>query len=165
MRRTRRGGRNENLMPVEALLRRVMPPQYADRSKLDRAAADWARVVGSTLARQSSPVDMADGELLVTADTPLVANRLSMMGGNISRVLMEEWRLEVRKVKVVVGRAPLKRTAAPDFSRSRPPSVSVREEDVREMRRRVDEQSPDLPEDAAESLARLRAFFSRRFNR
>ena len=163
MRRSRRGGRSERLTPVEALLGQVMPPQYADRSKLERVAADWPRVVGSMLGGQSSPIDIADGELLVTADTPLVASRLSMMGGNIARVLMEQWRLEVRKVKVVVGRAPLKRTAA--SGTPRPPAVSVREADVREEKRRIEEQSPGLPEDAVDSLARFRAFFARRFGR
>lgn len=161
MRRERRGRRNDRLTPVEALLGRVMPPQFADRSKLDRVAADWTRVVGPLLGKQSTPLDIVDGELLVTADTPLIANRLTMMGGNIARVLMEQWRLEVRKVKVVVGRAPLKRTAA--SGPPRPVHVSVREEDVLALKRHVEEQTPELPDDAVDSLARLRAFFARRF--
>ncbi|MDR3230544.1 MAG: DciA family protein [Synergistaceae bacterium] len=153
--------RHDRLVAVEALLPRVMP-QYADRAKLDRVAAEWGRVVGD-LGRRSAPVDLVNGELLVVAETPLVADRLAMTGGNIARALMEGWKLEIRKVKVIVGRVPLKRAAANE--RPRAPLVAVREEDVRELQRRCEAKAPDLPDDAAESLARLRAFFAKRFGR
>jgi hypothetical protein len=154
--------RSARVVPVEDLLPRVMP-QYADRAKLDRAAAEWLRVVGPVLGERSAPVDLVSGELLVVAETPLVADRLSMTGGGIARTLMKDWGLEIKKVKVVVGRLPLKRAAA--NGRPRASLVAVREEDVRELQRRYEASAPDLPDDAAESLARLRAFFAKRFGK
>ncbi len=156
MRKERRRGA---LRPVESLLSQAMPPQFSDRAKLEKVSENWERVVGPLLGRQSSPLDLVDGELLVTSDTPLVASQLSMMGGNIARILDEQWRLEIKKVKVVVGRAPLKR--ATSFGTPRPPVVQVKEEEVETLKRRYIE---TLPEDAAESLARLQAFFNKRFN-
>ncbi|MDR1875967.1 MAG: DUF721 domain-containing protein, partial [Synergistaceae bacterium] len=125
----RPGGRLERLTPVESLIPYVMP-QFGDRVKLDRVAEEWCRIVGELPGKKSAPVDIEGGELLVIAENPLVANRISMMGGNIMRALTEGWKLEVKKVKVVVGRLPLKGVASPGRGRARPPVVSVREEDV-----------------------------------
>jgi nitrogen fixation protein len=155
-----RGARKERLTPVESLVPLVVP-QFADRAKLERAAAEWSRIAGALPGKASAPVDISEGELLVVAESPLVADRISMMGGNIMRALAEGWKLEVRKVRVVVGRLPLKGAVA--SRTTRPPVVSVREEDVRELRFRCERAS--LPGDAAESLARLRAFFAVRFRK
>ena len=96
------------MQPVNALLERAMPPQYDLRVKLERAVADWPNVIGPRLGLRSMPLDLANGELTVVADTSLVASRLSMMGGDIARALMERWQIEVKRVKVVVGRLPLR---------------------------------------------------------
>jgi hypothetical protein len=159
------GTRSEKIQPVNALLGLAMPSQYGVRVKLDRAAAEWSCVVGELLARQSAPVDVADKELLVVAETPLVANRLSMMAGNIARTLLERWRFEVEKVKVVVGRPPLKSQGRTGQAGSFPAPVRVKEEDVKALVRNYLEASPDLPEDVVESFARLQAFFATRFGR
>ena len=145
-------------------MRQAMPPLYDVRLKLEKAASEWASVVGPILGQQSAPLDLADGELLVTAETPLVGNRLSMMGGNIARALAKRWGLEVVKVRVVIGRIPLKATASGGASAPLA-NLRVREEDVREFESRCLENIPDFPEDAAESLARLRAFFKKRFGK
>jgi hypothetical protein len=160
------GTRAEKLQPLNALLGHVMPPRYELRVKLENAAAEWVHVVGAILAEQSAPVDISDKELLVVAETPLVANRLSMMAGGIARTLLERWRLEVEKVKVVVGRPPLKnfdKTASP--AKSVPVPVRVKEEDVKVLAQKHRQASPDVPEDIVESLSRLQAFFSTRFGR
>ncbi|MDR1732226.1 MAG: DUF721 domain-containing protein, partial [Synergistaceae bacterium] len=161
MRSARRRG--EGFQALEELLPRVMP-DFADFAKLERAASEWGKVVGPALGGRSAPTDLVNGELLVTADTPLVASRLSMMGGNIARALRENWALEVRKVKVVVGRPPVKRASGAG-GRLRPPEVTVRDEEVREFRRLCQDRAPDLPEDAADALARLQAFFTKRFRK
>ena len=147
-----------------------MPPQYDVMEKLEKAISDWESVVGPILGKQSTPLDIANGELLVLAENPLVGNRVALMGGNVARALAERWGLEVVKVKVVVGRLPLKeprrKTGSSDSSISRPPAAfRVREEDVREFESRCLGSGPDFPRDAAESLARLRAFFLKRFGR
>ena len=152
---------------MEALLKRVMPPLYEAREKLEKAAREWKSVVGPVLGKKSVPLDIVNGELLVAAEGPLAGNRLAMMGGNIARILAERWGLEVVKVKVVVGRLPLKTAPrnepAARSASARSVSVRVREEEINEFLSRCLEILPDFPQDAAESLARLRAFFIKRF--
>jgi hypothetical protein len=150
------------LLPVNALLGHVMPPEYELRAKLSQAAKEWVGVIGLLLGEQSAPVDILDGELVVVAETPLVASRLSMMGGNIVRALKQRWQMDVVKVKVVVGRLPLKGTRLQGYTPSSP-LPGAREEDAKELARGYLEKSPDLPEDIAASLARLQAFFTKRF--
>jgi hypothetical protein len=154
------------LQPVNAFLGYAMPPRYELQVKLGKAVAEWDRVVGPLLAERSAPADLSDGELLVIAETPLVASRLSMMGGNISRALLEYWRLEIEKVRVVVGRLPPKNQGRRDgmgVEAPRPAFVNVKEEEVAALERSYLEKSPALPEDVARSLARLQAFFTKRF--
>jgi len=156
----------KGIQPIDVLLKQAMPSQYGAMEKLDKAARAWESVVGPILGRQSVPLDIINGELIVAAENPLIGNRLTMMGGNITRTLAERWRLEITKVKVVVGRLPLKTAPAGGGSRSTSPAaVRVREEDVEEFLSRCTETLPDFPEDAAESLARLRAFFIKRFGK
>ena len=162
MKRKNRAGK---IQPVEALLKRAMPPMYDAREKLGKAALAWEDVVGPILGRQSAPLDIANGELVVAAENSLVGNRVAMMGGNIIRALAERWALEVAKVRVVVGRLPLKDSPRKRETHPRPLTVRVREEDVKEFSARCLENLPDLPEGAAESMARLRAFFIKRFGK
>jgi hypothetical protein len=164
--RRKTGTRTEKLQPLNALLGRAMPPRYELRVKLENAAAEWGRVVGSILAGQSAPIDIADKELLVVAETPLVASRLSMMGGGIARTLLERWRIEIDKVKIVVGRPPLKGAGkAANRVKPLPVSVPVKEEDVKVLVQGYRKTSPDVPEDIVESLAHLQSFFTTRFGR
>ena len=160
-------GRKGKIQPMEALLKQVMPPLYEAREKLEKAAREWGSVVGQILGKKSVPLDIANGELLIAAEGPLAGNRLVMMGGNIARVLAERWGLEVVKVRVVVGRLPLKAAPRNDTAvrsaSARSASVQVREEEIREFSSRCLEILPDFPQDAAESLASLRTFFSKRF--
>jgi hypothetical protein len=149
---------------VKDLLERAIPPNFSERLKLKEAAEGWKGVVGSALAARSAPADIADGELLVIAETPLAAQRLSMMGGNIVRALEERLNFSVKRVRVVVGRLPLR--GGSGFAASSPKAPAVprpKEEEVRALARRCLETSPGLPEDAAESFAGLRLFFAKRF--
>jgi hypothetical protein len=78
---------------------------------------------------------------------------------------MERWQIEVRKVKVVMGRLPLRST---DFSAKHQDRVllaGAKEEKIRELARSYLEKAPELPEDIAVPLARLQAFFIKRFGR
>ena len=163
--RKRRGAHSEKLEPVNVILKRVMPSQYHLRAKLKEALLEWESLVPRPLGKQSAPLDFVDGELLLAADTPLVAARLNMMGGNIARALKERWQIEVKKVRVVVGQRPLNRTAARTPPARRPKCVPVKEEDVKELKRDYLERSPELPEEIASSLARLQAFFIKRFRK
>ena len=163
--------REGKAQPVEVLLKRAMPPRYGAIEKLEKAALEWVSVVGQVLGRQSAPLDIENGSLIVAAETPLVGNRLSMMGGNIARTLAERWGLEITKVKVVVKPLPLKTSprnggpSAPRATGSSSPSFRVSEEDIEEFASRCRQTQPDLPQEGAESLARLRAFFIKRFRR
>ena len=158
-------GREEKIQPVEVLLRRVMPPLYDAREKLEKIILAWDEVVGPVLGKQSAPIDIVNNEFIVAAENPLAGNQVAMMKGNISRALAERWNLEVMKIKVVVRRLPLKTVPRTESCTARPPTVLVREEDVREFSSFCLANLPDFPEDAAESLARLRAFFIKRFKR
>ena len=158
-------GRDEKIQPVETLLKRIMPPLYEAGENLEKAVREWESVVGPVLARQSVPLDIANGELIVAAEGPLAGNRVAMMGGNIARILAERWGLEVTKVKVVVGRLPLKTAPRNEGVVARSHVVRVQEEEVREFSSRFLAILPDFPQakETAESLARLRAFFMKRF--
>jgi len=162
-----RRGREGKVQPIEALLQRAMPQRYDAMEKLEKAARTWESIVGPVLGKQSVPLDIVSGELLIVAENPLVGNRLTMMGGNITRALAERWGLEVTKVKIAVGRLPLKTSpgsgATNRSASSRAASIRVLEEDVNGFSSYCLESQPDFPEDAAESLARLRAFFIKRF--
>jgi hypothetical protein len=168
----RRRGRSESIQAVEALIGRAIPPNFSERLKLKEAAEGWKGIVGAALAARSVPADVADGELLIVADTPLAANRLSMMGGNIVKALAERLNFSVvKRVRVVVGAvrplqsgATLAAAGRKTFlagSAASAPRPKVAE--VKDLARRCLELSPDLPEDAAESFAELRLFFEKRF--
>ena len=142
---------------------RVLPPGYEERLKLGQAAAEWARAVGSVLAAKSAPLDLAGGELLVAAENPLAADRLSMIAGNIARALWEHWKIEVRKVRVMVGRVPLTQAVVSHTS-PRPTAVHVQhvqEEEVQKIEQECLEHG--LPENIAKPLAHLENFFLKRF--
>jgi hypothetical protein len=145
---------------VEELLERAIPPNFSERLKLKEAVEGWKGIVGAALAARSAPADIADGDLLVVADTPLAAQRLSMMGGNIAGTLRERLNFDVKRVRVVVGKLPLKGAVV---SPSPPAMPEPKEAEVKELARRCLEISPGLPEDAAESFAGLRLFFAKRF--
>ena len=167
--------RDGKVQSVEILLKRAMPARYAAVEKLEKAALEWENVVGPALCKQSAPLDVENGALIVAAENPLAGNRLSMMGGNIARTLTERWGLEVTKIKVVIRPLPLKSRggwqsapspqSAPQATVSRAGAVRVSEEDVKEFSSRCLQTQPDLPQESAESLARLRAFFIKRFKR
>jgi hypothetical protein len=161
----RRGSRAGKVRAVEELLVQAIPPSFSERLKLKEAAERWKEIVGASLAARSAPADIADGDLLVVAETPLAANRLSMMGGNIAGTLEERLGFKVKKVRVVVGKLPLKGSASKGsaLSPSMPAMPRPKEAEVRELAQSCLAVSPDLPEDAAESFARLRLFFARRF--
>ena len=163
--------RDGKVQSVETLLKRAMPPRYDVIEKLEKAALEWEVVVGLALSKQSAPLDVENGVFIVAAENSLAGNRLSMMGGNIARTLAERWGLEVTKVKVVIRPLPLKPPprnggkSTPRATGSSSLSVRVSEEDVKEFSSRCSQTQPDLPQESAESLARLRAFFIKRFKR
>jgi len=165
MENTKKRGREGKLQPIDVLLKSAMPSRYGAMDKLEKAARAWESVVGPILGKLSVPLDIMNGELLVAAENPLIGNRLTMMGGNIIRTLAERWGLEVMKIKVAVGRLPLKTAPVGSGRSTSPAHVRVREEDVKEFSSYCIEKLPDFPEDAAESLARLRAFFIKRFGK
>ena len=162
-------GREGKIQPVEVLLERVMPPRYSVMEKLEEAKLAWESIVGPILCKQSAPLDIENNDIIVAAENSLVGSRVAMMGGNIARALAERWGLEVAKVKVVVRRLPLKelprkKGASALQATNQASALRVREEDVKEFSSRCLENT-DFPQDAAESLARLRAFFIKRFKK
>jgi hypothetical protein len=156
-------GRTGRVTQVKDFLADAMPVQYSERLKLAEAERRWAEFVGSRLAAASSPVDVAGGELLVAARTPLAANRLVMMGGNIGKALKEKLGFDIKKVRVVVGNPT--QTPSPTPQPPARPRVGFdpKKEEVEALSEIFQEAAPDLPKDVAESLARLRLFFAARF--
>jgi hypothetical protein len=165
MRKNDGAERSEKLRLVGDVLLQVMPLQYPLREKLKKVALEWSCVVGTILGNQSAPLDVVEEELLVAAETPLAASRLSMMGGNVVRVLAEKWGLKVKKVKVVVGRLPLKNAGASPDCAPRPVSVNVGEGEARKLEWDYLKRFPDLPESVSFPLAHLQAFFTKRFGK
>jgi hypothetical protein len=163
------GTRRGRILAVEEILENAMPPGFSEYLRFKEALRRWADVVGEALAARSTP-DLAKGELLVVAETPLAAKRLSMMGGNIAKTLRERFDVDVARVRVVVGRAPLPKSQGGGTPSGRnkqgggrSAGAGNREEENKALARRCLESSPDLPESAAESFAALRLFFDRRF--
>lgn len=156
----RRASRSEGLKSLEILISKALPDQFSVYEKMKKLVENWDKVVGPSLAKYSAPLEILEGELVVVAENPLVGKKLSMMGGNIARALKEHWMLDIAKTKVITGRLPTQRVSL--SGKSRPPEVKVKEEEVTELKTQY---AASLPEDAAESLARLRLFFHKRFRK
>ena len=113
----------------------------------------WPSVVGPARARNSAPFDLRGNILLVAARTPHAAQQISQMKGNIQRALKARWGLDIEEVRVTVGPPPLRASAASGPPRRRP-VLKLDEEEVRAFREAC---PPDLDEEVAWALARLRA--------
>ena len=158
--RAKRTRRLERLASTKELLERMMPKQEERMQKLQELVRLWASVVGPGRARQSAPCDLVGGKLVVAVATPHMAQQIAQMKGNIQRALRERWGLEVEEVQTPLGPPPVRPSAPNQPPRRRAPVVRVEEAEVQALK----EQCPaDLTPEAAEALARLRAFFARRF--
>ncbi|MCR5347980.1 MAG: DUF721 domain-containing protein [Fretibacterium sp.] len=149
------------LASMQELLDRVMPEQSERMGKLAEVLRAWGSVVPPAVARHSSPYDLVGTTLCISARLPQVKDQLLKMRGNILRALEERWALEVTEVKVTLGDPPAKISASAQGPRRRHPRVEPDEAQVQAFR----EMCPDsLAPEASEALARLRAFFARRFS-
>ena len=145
---------------VGELLAEMMSSRAAPMEALVSVTRAWASVVGPALARASAPFDLVGGTLCVATSSPHAAQQIERMAGNVSRALRDRWGLEIAGVRATVGPPP-PRPARPDTSpRRKAPVVQLTDDEVRAMMERC---PTDLDPEAAEALARLRAFFERRF--
>ncbi|MDR1741702.1 MAG: DUF721 domain-containing protein [Synergistaceae bacterium] len=147
--------------PLLAFIGGAMPDP-TERSKLAGAERRWSELVGTALAARSAPVDVAGGELLVAASSAGAAKRLEMMSGSLARALRERLGLGVDRVRIAVGKLPLKAAPPPPAWPRRRSSIAVPESEVEELARQRLKEFPDLPKDAAEAISRLELFLSRR---
>lgn len=70
----------------------------------------WAQIVGPGLAEHTRPVEYADGELIVVADSPVWATQLRLLASDLVRRLNEELGDgSVRRVKVRGPEGPRRR--------------------------------------------------------
>ncbi|RRD63706.1 DUF721 domain-containing protein [Fretibacterium sp. OH1220_COT-178] len=152
--------RLERVASLKELLEGMVPGQSDRIRRLEDLMRNWAAVVGPGRARLSAPYELEDGELRVAAATPHAAQQIGNMKGNILRALRERWGLEADRVRVTQGPPPLRRRVAQDGPRRRHPRVVLPPEEVEALRSACPEA---LSDEAALGLARLRAFFARRF--
>jgi hypothetical protein len=105
----------DNLIATSSKLRtpsHVQPPPIA--------RADWARAVGSRIAKRAEPIRFDRGTLYVRTHSAAWANELSMLAEDI-RSQLARCGLEVQALRFVVGkrerntplRGAVKRAAAP----------------------------------------------------
>ena len=76
--------------------------------------------------------------------------------------VLGRWNLDVERIRVTLGPPPPRPRPMQDAPRRRHPRVVLPQEEVEELRRACPE---TLSDEAAEGLARLRAYFARRFPR
>ena len=113
-------------------------------------------------ARLSAPYELEDGELRIAAATRHAAQQIVNMKGNILRILKGRWNLDVERIRVTLGPPTPRPRPTQDAPRRRHARVVLPQEEVEELRRACPE---TLSDEAAEGLARLRAYFARRFPR
>lgn len=152
----------ERLASLRELLEGMVPTQSERMRRLEEMTRNWASVVGPARARLSAPYELEDSELRIAAATPHAAQQIGNMKGNILRVLKARWDLEVDRIRVTQGPPPPRPRTAQSIPRRRHPRVVLAPEEVEAFRRAC---PAALSDEAAEGLARLRAFFARRFPR
>lgn len=155
-------GRLERVASLKELLEGMIPVENDRMRKLEDVVRHWAAVVGPGRARLSAPYELEGGELRIAAATPHAAQQIGNMKGNILRILKDRWDLEVERVLVTQGPPPLRTRPVQGGPRRRHPHVAIPPEEVAALRAACPE---SLSDEAAEGLARLRAFFARRFPR
>ena len=155
-------GRLERAASLKELLEGMIPGRNERIERLKDVTRNWASVVGPARGRLSAPYELEDRELRIAAATPHAAQQIGSMKGNILRILRERWGLEVERVRVTQGPPPLRPRPARSVPRRGSPRVALPPEEVAAFRTTCPE---SLSDEAAEGLARLRAFFARRFPR
>ncbi|MBQ9564186.1 MAG: DUF721 domain-containing protein [Synergistaceae bacterium] len=146
--------------PLHSLLGNALRNQEFEENvrKLQDLVRRWGSIVGSA-AKNSAPYELKGGTLFVAARSPHTVQRVEQMRGNIQRALKDQWGLDIQEVRVTLGSPPVRPKTVTGLRRHRVP-VEPAEEEVRAFR----DQCPEsLPAETAEALARLRAFFLRRF--
>lgn len=155
-------GRLERVASLKELLESMVPGQSDRMRKLEDVVRNWTSVVGPGRSRLSAPYELEDGELRIAVATPHAAQQISNMRGNILRILKDRWDLEVERIRVTQGPPPLRPRTVQSSPRRRHPPVALAPEEIEAFRMACPE---TLSDEAAEGLARLRAFFARRFPR
>ena len=155
-------GRLERVASLKELLEGMVPGRNERIEKLKDIMKNWAAIVGPVRARLSAPYELEDGELRIAVATPHAAQQIVNMKGNILRILGNRWNLDVEGIRVTLGPPPSRPRPLQDVPRRRHPCVVLPREEVEELRRACPE---TLSDEAAEGLARLRAYFARRFPR
>ena len=140
----------------------MVPGRNERIEKLKDIMKNWAAIVGPVRARLSAPYELEDGELRIAVATPHAAQQIINMKGNILRILGSRWNLDVEGIRVTLGPPPPRLRPMQDAPRRRHPCVVLPREEIEELRRACPE---TLSDEAAEGLARLRAYFARRFPR
>ena len=153
--------RLDRMVSVKDLLGRIVP-QNVRAERLREMVRSWPLVVGAARARNSAPCDLVAGVLFVAAKTPHVAQQLNQMKGNVRRALKERWDLDVHEVRVTLGAPPSRPAVSGQRPGRRAPVIEPPEAEVRRFRSQC---PPSLTPEAAQALAHLRAFFTRRFSR
>ena len=157
-----RCGRLERVVSLKELLEGMIPERNERIERLEDMTRNWAAVVGPARARLSAPYELEDGELRIAAATPHAAQQIVNMKGNILRILKSRWNLDIEGIRVTLGPPPARPRPLQSVPRRRHARVAIPQEEVEALRRTCPEV---LSDEAAEGLARLRAYFAHRFPR
>lgn len=155
-------GRLERVASLKELLEGMIPGRNERIERLEDMTRNWAAVVGPARARLSAPYELEDGELRIAAATPHAAQQIVNMKGNILRILKSRWNLDIEGIRVTLGSPPARPRPLQSVPRRRHARVAIPQEEVEALRRTCPEV---LSDEAAEGLARLRAYFAHRFPR
>lgn len=150
--------RRNEASSIAALLGRSFSPAAKKNILLSHVAQRWEEVVGKTLAKKSQPFALEGTQLCIRAESPIAAQRLSMMGAIVAKKVRDGWDLPVCEVKVIVGNVRQKTIKTAQRKRE---YISPRTEDISKNLERVKDRIDDP--DIALSLASLMATWSRRF--
>jgi predicted nucleic acid-binding Zn ribbon protein len=95
-------GRRDDPQPLSAAVEGLVSEQgWAAAAATGSVFGRWAQIVGPDLAAHTTPQTLADGELIVAADSTAWATQLRLLAGSLVRRLNEELGDgAVRRVKV-----------------------------------------------------------------
>lgn len=154
---------------VASLIDELMPSYNTTVSKLKEIIRMWHLVVGPVLARNSAPYEMKAGVLYIAAASSHSAQQLTLMKGNMQRIIKSRWDIDIEDTDVSVGIKPSVGRKKPQHAQSsrrvvrrKAPNVKADADELLRIRQRI----PDsIDDDAADAMANFRLFFEKRFSR
>lgn len=117
---------------------------------------DWAALVGESLARRSCLAGYEDGYLCVRVENQAALTDMNFKKTRIAAAIRSAGKIEVKGVKVELGRIRPRTRGGMAERAQRPPEIQLDEAKIGEYMRQAAELCPDLDEELKKRIARLR---------